>query len=81
MTASTAELETHEGERVLLGGAVVFMIGEWRLVRRMEVFDFASMPPGDESPVGRQKLIRCPKCGRTAFVEGYLLEVVGHFYR
>ena len=67
-------------EEVLLGGGAVFMFDQWRLVRRMEVFDFASMSPGDESPVGRQKLVRCPVCGRTAFVEGYPLDLHSAHY-
>lgn len=74
------ELSAAVPERVLLGGGAVFMFGEWRLVRRMEVFDFASVSPGDESPVGRQKLVRCPKCGRTALVEGYPLDLGSAHY-
>ena len=59
------ELAAAAPEEVLLGGGAVFMFGRWRLAARMEVLDFASMSPGDESPVGRQKLVRCQKCGRT----------------
>jgi hypothetical protein len=74
------ELAAATPEEVLLGGGAVFMFGQWRLVARMEIFDFASMSPGDESPVGRQKLVRCPVCGRTAFVEGYPLDLGSAHY-
>ena len=74
------ELAAATPEEVLLGGGAVFMFDQWRLVARMEVFDFASMSPGDESPVGRQKLVRCPVCGRTAFVEGYPLDLGSAHY-
>ena len=77
---SDDELAAAAPEEVLLGGGAVFMFDQWRLVARMEVFDFASMSPGDESPVGRQKLVRCPKCGRTAFVEGYPLDLGSAHY-
>jgi hypothetical protein len=74
------ELAAATPEEVLLGGGAVFMFDQWRLVARMEVFDFASMSPGDESPVGRQKLVRCSVCGRTAFVEGYPLDLGSAHY-
>jgi len=40
------ELAAVTPEEVLLGGGAVFMFDQWRLVARMEVFDFASMSPG-----------------------------------
>ena len=80
ITMSDEELSEAVPEEVLLGGGAVFMFDEWRLVRRMEIFDFATMSPGDESPVGRQKLVRCPKCGRTAHVEGYPLDLGSAHY-
>ena len=61
------ELAAAAPEEVLLGGGAVFMFDQWRLVARMEVFDFASMSPGDESPVGRQKLVRCPEVWTHGF--------------
>lgn len=67
-------------EEVLLGGGAVYFDGHWRLVWRMEFFDFAAMSPGDVSPVGSQKLVRCPKCGGTAFVEGYPFDLKAAHY-
>ncbi|MFL6284549.1 MAG: hypothetical protein ACJ74Q_15495 [Pyrinomonadaceae bacterium] len=80
ITLSDEERFSAVPEEVLLGGGAVFIFDQWRLVARVEFFDFASMSPGDVSPVGSQKLVRCPKCGRTAFVEGYPLDLkAAHF--
>ena len=67
-------------EDLLTGGGAVCIHGEWRLVLRMEFFDFAAFAPGDVSPVGRQRLVRCPECGRTAHAEGHPLDLKAAHY-
>lgn len=74
------ELSAAVPEQILRGGGAVFIFGEWRLSARMEVFDLEAMTPGEESPLGGQRIVRCLKCGGAAHVEGYPLDLKSAHY-
>jgi hypothetical protein len=80
LTFDAEQLSKLRPEDVITGGGAVFMFDQWRLVRKMEVHDISAYQPGDESPLGEKSLVKCPKCGRTAFREGHPLDFKSALY-